>query len=177
MSDRENGGVRKMSGIEKYLGSGSGLIKHALAEFRYAGWMDGNNEFLCDEGEPGFSPQETMCLDVLELLEVFGKQGHSGHSAGYLLSMFEKLARYRPLSPVKGNDDEWVEVARGIYQNKRCSHVFKDVACDGQAYDTEAVIFRRKDGSCYTSKDSLRPVTFPYTPVREYVDVDEEEEA
>jgi hypothetical protein len=51
------------------------------------------------------------------------------------------------------------------------------VACfDGQAYETEAVVFRRKDGACYTSKDSLRPVTFPYTPVREFVDVYEEEE-
>jgi hypothetical protein len=57
-----------------------------------------------------------------------------------------------------------------MWQNNRCCHVFKDNA--GNAYDIDGKIFREPDGACYTSRDSRVPVTFPYTPVREYVDVE-----
>lgn len=36
----------------------------------------------------------------------------------------------------------------------------------------ECVTACEPDGGCYTSRDSLVPVTFPYTPKSEYVDVD-----
>ena len=61
----------------------------------------------------------------------------------------------------------------GVFQNNRCLRVFKDKnRFNGQAYDIEGRIFREPDGGCYTSSDSCVPVTFPYTPKREYVDVD-----
>lgn len=59
------------------------------------------------------------------------------------------------------------------HQNKRCSHVFKDK--DGNAYDIDGKVFREPDGCCFTSKDSFVPVTFPYTPKTEYVDVPKDE--
>jgi hypothetical protein len=108
---------------------------------------------------------------VMKLIEVFADEGHSGMSASYCISIFEKLARFEPLTPLTGDDDEWNEVGDGVFQNKRCSHVFKQ---DGDAYDSEGKIFREPDGVCYTSKDSRVPVTFPYVPKREYIDVPKE---
>jgi hypothetical protein len=108
---------------------------------------------------------------VLELVEVFAKQGHSGMSASIVLGLFGKVANWEPLAPLTGEDAEWCEVSEGVFQNKRCSHVFRQAdRFDGQAYDIEGRIFRDPDGSTWTNHDSFVPVTFPYTPQREYVD-------
>lgn len=113
---------------------------------------------------------------VLELIEKFSEQGHSGMSAPITVSIFEKLAKFQPLSPLTGSDDEWGEVANGIFQNNRCSHVFKQAdRFDGQAYDIQAKVFREPNGSCYTNTESHVPIEFPYTPAIEYIDVPEEE--
>lgn len=115
---------------------------------------------------------------VLELVEVFAKQGHSGMSAGLVLSLFERVADFELLGPLTGEDGEWNQIVEGDdpeWQNNRCSHVFKGK--DGIAYDIDAVIFREPNGGCYTSHESRRNVTFPYTPKREYVDVHGDREA
>lgn len=104
---------------------------------------------------------------VLELIDVFAKQGHSGMSGNICLQLFEKVARFEPLSPLTGEDSEWSEVSPGIFQNRRCPHVFRE---NGQAYDGEGRIFRDPDGACFTNRDSRVPVTFPYWPKSEYVD-------
>lgn len=105
---------------------------------------------------------------VMELVEKFSEQGHSGMSASIAVQAFERLARYEPLGPLTGADDEWTEVSEGVFQNRRCSHVFKE---NGEAYDIYGRIFREPSGACFTNRDSRVPVTFPYTPKREYVDV------
>lgn len=105
---------------------------------------------------------------VMELVEKFSEQGHSGMSASIAVQAFERLARYEPLGPLTGADDEWTEVSEGVFQNRRCSHVFKE---NGEAYDIDGRIFREPSGACFTNRDSRVPVTFPYTPKREYVDV------
>jgi hypothetical protein len=133
---------------------------HAEQEFKALGWdftKDGPNRWMRDS--------------TLELLRVFSAQGHSGSSASMAVSIFEKLARFEPLCPLKGTEDEWVEVSKGVRQNKRCSHVFMDP--DGRAYDIEGRIFRAPNGSCFTNRDSRVHIEFPYTPKREYVDVAE----
>lgn len=104
---------------------------------------------------------------VMKMIEVFADEGHSGMSASIAISTFERVARFEPLTPLTGEDDEWNEVGDGYFQNKRCSHVFKK---NGEAYDGEGRIFREPSGACFTNRDSHVPVTFPYTPKREYVD-------
>ena len=148
--------------------------KHAWIEFRAAGWIDENDKFN-DE------MQELICKHVLKLLEVFDEEGHSGSSAPYAINLFEKLAKFEPVAPLTGEDWEWTNVSEygggnnGIlYQNKRCGHVFKD---DDGAYDMDGVIFwewftdketGEKFKSYFTGRESRVPVTFPYTPKREY---------
>ncbi len=144
---------------------------HALLEFKAAGWLDENGEF-CDE------TQELMCSQVLELLEKFSEHEHSGSSAPYAIDLFSTLAKFEPVVPLTGDDWEWNECPDGVFQNKRCSHVFKDKdRFDGQAYDIESVIFwdwwtdpetGEKSKSYFICSDSRRPIEFPYTPKREY---------
>lgn len=140
---------------------------HALREFRAAGYTP-----LDQPQEDG--PNKWMQESVLELIRVFSKQGHSGMSAGYCIEMFCKLAKFEPLVPLQGTDDEWNEVSDEIWQNNRCSHVFK--GADGRAYDINGRIFREPNGCCYTGYGSRVYVTFPYVPTSEYVDVPGDEE-
>lgn len=48
---------------------------------------------------------------VLELIEIFAKQGHSGYSAMVTLSVFDHLARFKPLSDLTNDPDEWMKVS------------------------------------------------------------------
>lgn len=106
---------------------------------------------------------------VMKMIKVFADEGHSGYSASMAINVFERVARFEPLTPLTGEDDEWNEVSEGSFQNRRCSHVFKD--SDGRAYDIQGRVFREPSGSCYTNRDSRVYVTFPYVPKIEYVDV------
>lgn len=121
---------------------------------------------------PENDPNRWVQENVFELLEVFSNQGHSGFSAPCVIDLFSKLAKFEILSPLTGEDSEWTCVSDGVFQNNRCSHVFKQPdRFDGQAYDINGKIFREPDGGCYTSSDSFVPITFPYIPKSEYVDV------
>ena len=145
----------------------SNLEQHALAELKAIGYTP-----LDQPQEDG--PNKWIQENVLELIRVFAAQGHSGSSAPYCIGLFTKLANFEPIAPLTGEDDEWSEVSDGVFQNKRCSHVFKDNdRFGGQAYDIEGRVFGYPDGSCYTHSDSFMPITFPYTPTTEYVDVKE----
>lgn len=148
----------------------SNLHKHALMEFKAAKWLDDNGKY-CDD------MQEAICTHVLKLLEVFSAEEHSGSSAPYAVDLFKKLAMFEPVAPLTGEDWEWNEVDDGRFQNKRCSHVFKQAdRFDGQAYDIDGIIFYdwytdeegNKRKSYFTGKDSCVPITFPYIPTKEY---------
>ena len=138
----------------------SNYIEHLNREWAAMGWPT--------EGED--DAQVWIYEHLKALLNVFDDEGHSGSSAPYTVRLFSKLALFEPIGPLTGADDEWMEIGAGKYQNKRCSHVFKD---GDQAYDIQGKIFREPDGATYTSQDSHVPITFPYTPTTEYVDVSE----
>lgn len=133
----------------------SNLVDYAKSELDRAGLAVGGDSY------------DVMVREaVLELVEKFSDQGHSGFSAGMVTSIVEKLMRFQPLTPLTGEDDEWNEVGEGEFQNKRCANVFKK---NGQAYDIDGRVFEDPDGSRWTSRDSWVDVTFPYVPTREIV--------
>jgi hypothetical protein len=126
-----------------------------------------------------------MRKHILHMIDEFSKEGHSGFSASYAVSILAKLLKYEPLTPLTGEDSEWMEIAKEmtdpnqgtLYQNKRASHVFKD---DSGAYDINGKVFvehwrdKETDEMCsssYTSMESRVPVTFPYVPTVQYIDV------
>lgn len=110
-----------------------------------------------------------MDIEVRELLHVFASQGHSGASAAITAHMIGKLLRFEPVRPLTGEPDEWVYVGPGVYQNRRCGRVFKQIdRFDGQAYDIDGIVWEDPDGSRFTNFESFVPVVFPYTPKTEY---------
>ena len=66
--------------------------KHAMKEFRAAGWINENDQYM-DE------MQEAICGNVLRLLDVFDGEGHSGSTAPYTINLFSKLASFEPIVP------------------------------------------------------------------------------
>lgn len=139
-----------------------------------------------DVNDPEDGPNKWLAEGTLELLKVFSEQGHSGMSAPYAVALFEKLAMWKPIAPLTGEDDEWNEVGESTWQNKRNSAVFKKE--DGQAYWINGRVFWEwysapdiDDGKPYkltfTSYDSRVNIEFPWTqPDKpEYVFVPNEE--
>lgn len=107
---------------------------------------------------------------VLELVEKFSGQGHSGMSASMTINLFKRVAAFEPIGPLTGADDEWGEPTDfdGLRQNLRCFHVFRRP--DGTAFDSNGRVFREPDGACFVNSESHVDISFPYTPKVEYVD-------
>lgn len=158
------------------------LIEHAKTELQMAGLFNEEGDFY--GGMTGKA--------VMELIEVFSNQGHSGMSAGVVSDLFNKLSRYEPLQPITGKDDEWTLLDYGYglkYQNRRESGLFKDES--GRVTYNSAIIKRCPNGTCWsgpiymTREDaisdnnrfsaSLEILGFPFTPKTFYIDVMEEE--
>ena len=161
-----------------------GLIDHAKTELEISGLFDKDGDFY--DGMTGKA--------VMELIEVFSKQGHSGASAPIIASLFHKLVNYEPLGPITGKDEEWVEVSDHIsngkewYQNKRCGALFKD-GKDGKPYYIDAVVKRDQRGVTWSGRawlneedwlngDRSKMVdkvgyikSFPFIPKTFYIDV------
>ncbi len=131
-----------------------------------------------------------MRKHILHMIDEFAKEGHSGFSAQYAIDLLSKLLKYEPLTPLTGDDSEWVDVAEQngspLWQNKRCSRVFKTTEgaydIDGRVFyewaerdldpDEEGYPGIRRFKSYWTSRESRVDVTFPYTPITQYVEVE-----
>lgn len=142
----------------------SNLVLHARRELEAAGFFKPDSDY---DGALGPA--------VMELVEVFSRQGHSGFSAGQVRGLFNLVAAFKPVGPLTGDDSEWIEIDddEGLYQNVRCSRVFKDST---GAYDIEGRVFEEPNGVRYTrggaDRGSRVYVEFPYTPTTEIVKVD-----
>lgn len=150
----------------------STLLEHARNELKLIGMTEDSADEM----------NAQMTTNILELVKTFTEQGHSGFSANYCISMFEKLARYETIAPITGEDSEWMEVFnhdnKVTYQNKRASNIFKDISENGDVtcYQIDRYIFREPNGATFTrggSDGSRFYITeWPYTPTHEYIDVD-----
>lgn len=153
------------------------LRNHAERELRAQGYHPGVIEEDPNRSmsrlERSIEPHKWIWENVLELIDVFASQGHSGSSAPYCILLFSILASFKPLGPLYGTPDEWVGVADGLEQNVRCGRVFRE---NGEAYDVDGKVFRAPNGCTYTSRDSRVPVEFPYTPKTVTIDVPGDEE-
>ena len=137
-------------------------LRWAKEELTLAGYTE--------DAEEG--PDKWLREGVLKLLEVFSDEGHSGASAPYAVSIFSRLASWKPLSPLTGAEDEWSEPIddEGRQQSRRCPSVFREAS--GEAYDIDGIVFWKwytdeatgeKSKVYFTGMKSRVPVTFPYT--------------
>jgi hypothetical protein len=165
------------------------MLEKARLELQLAGWFDEDSDY---GGEVGHA--------VMELMELFSKQGHSGYSAPLVAGLFKKLVDNQPLTGITGKDEEWGEVSdygydkQPWYQNKRCSAIFKD-GKDGKPYYIDALIKKDQRGICwsgmawlseedYKTGDRSKMVgkkgyikSFPFVPKTFYIDVKDVEVA
>lgn len=90
----------------------SNLVEHARYEMTRAGMFDADADYGGALGNA-----------VMELVETFAKQGHSGMSAVVTLALFHDLAQYKPIGGITSDPDEWTNVAdmagQPLWQNKR----------------------------------------------------------
>ncbi len=87
---------------------------------------------------------------VMKLLKKLSKQGQLGCCTHCILDIFYKLSRSKPLTPLTGEDEEWIKVKENLLRNRRCQTVFRTPAT-GETWDMD---FR----------EGKEPITFPYTP-------------
>jgi len=149
----------------------SNLINHAKEELERAGFFSEEKDFY--GGMTGRT--------VLELIECFSKQGHSGMSASIVRQLFNVLSDFKTISPLTGDDSEWNEYSENKFQNKRDSAVFKD-GKNGKVYYIDAIVFRGDSGINFTGSAKLGEKTitsaqyiksFPFTPKIFYIDVND----
>lgn len=90
---------------------------------------------------------------MIEILELFFDQWDSGGAVWAVAPILQKLIAGKPLSPLTGADDEWMDHGPNFdLQNKRCGSVFKNPRT-GQAHDIDAAQPREI-------------ISFPYYPKR-----------
>jgi len=139
----------------------SNLAEYAKSEMEWA-WPEKKDE----HGNLIDPMQELVKKDVLQLIEVFSEQNHSGFSAPYVLQIFDRLSRWLPICPLTGDEDEWNEPwyldGQSHQQNKRCGSVFRYNFDNSTAYNSEGKVFVDKNGISYTCADSRVPIAFPY---------------
>lgn len=130
----------------------------------------------CEDDEEAIEMQKVINQNILDIVEMFANQGHSGFSASYTINILTKLLNQSFVTPLTGEDDEWAEVADGVYQNKREGRIFKNKdKFDGKAYYLDGKAFSDDGGkSWFTNQNSFVPVEFPLTklPETEYIILD-----
>ena len=94
--------------------TGSNLARYAWDELVRVGAFTADTDFY--GGMTGRA--------IMELIEAFAGQGHSGGSAPTVIAAFAKLASFEPLGPLTDDPDEWQEVADGLWQSCRKSDAF-----------------------------------------------------
>jgi hypothetical protein len=94
-----------------------GLVNHARCELQRVGLFDKDSDY---DGMLGDA--------VIELMERFAGQGHSGFSAMRTLELFYRLAQFKPLGPITNDCNEWSNVTefgnRKLWQSRRRPDLF-----------------------------------------------------
>ena len=122
--------------------------------------------------------------EILALVEKFKDSGQSGGSAPYtahaISEAVKKLCLHEALCPITGIDEEWNDIAeqngRNMYQNKRCSALFKDGE-DDNPYYLDGIVFKGEDiydsftGTVEDISSSQFIKEFPFVPKTFYIDV------
>lgn len=120
--------------------------------------------------------QKMMNDGIIKVVEAFSEGEHSGFSAGYAISAITRLLKFKPLTKLTGEDDEWNECGTGVYQNKRCSAVFKDGKDNSTAHYIEGKICSDNGGITWFTRRTISsvPVKFPFAvpdkPEKVYLD-------
>ena len=96
------------------------LMQHAWDELNRAGLFTDKGDFY--GGMVGRA--------VMDLIQIFSEQGHSGMSASIVRGLFDTLSDFKPLGPLTDDPDEWFEHEgfgpddTSLWQSKRNGEAF-----------------------------------------------------
>ncbi len=143
-----------------------GLIQYAESELARLGHSGNRHEDEMNEGASG---------DVMELIRVLEGQGHSGGSAKYVLDLFNRVARFLPVTPLTGAPKEWASsrIVRAdgssLRDNLRYPSVKRYVHDDDVEYRDYNVLVSDNGGYSWFSGgyEFYKRITFPYMPPEE----------
>lgn len=93
---------------------GSNIARHAWDELNRAGLFTDDGDFY--GGMTGRA--------VMDLVDVFVEQGHSGVSASIVIDILRRVLAFEPLGPLTDDPDEWMEVDDGLWQSRRQPRAF-----------------------------------------------------
>lgn len=108
--------------------------------------------------------------DLEELINVFDKQDHSSFSVNWLAELFYRLVKWKPLSPLTNNPDEWVKImekdGEPFYLSRRYPFL---IASESQLKENKAedidYYYKVDDqGNTYQDVDCGKIVDLPYMP-------------
>mgnify|MGYP001440877129 CR=1 FL=1 len=95
------------------------LIEHAEREMRLAGLYDDDSDY------GGMIPEAVMTL-----VKAVSGQGHSGGSISVVLAVFDKIVRFKPLTTLTSNPEDWIDrtdiSGRPSWQSIRNATVFSE---------------------------------------------------
>ena len=94
--------------------TGSNIACHAWDELNRAGLFTDAGDFY--GGMTGRA--------VMDLVDVFVEQGHSGMSAAIVVDLLRRVLAFEPLSPLTDDPAEWEEVMDGLWQSRRQPRAF-----------------------------------------------------
>lgn len=145
-------------------------------------WAKNELKLAREKGDYG-----DICYHAAEqLLAVFEEQYHSEYSAIVICSIFERLVKGKPLTPITDEDDQWhnaytifsplvpssavEKFPEKHYQHKRMSSLFKRVASDGTVsyYDVDRAKAYDQNGVTFSTAhiddiiNEYFPFKFPY---------------
>lgn len=135
--------------------------------------MKSSERMIAELARAGFVGPKNIVTDeysrmvgdaVMELIETFTTQGHSGFSATVTVDLFHRLVRGDVLTPLTADPSEWVEFASGQFQNKRSSSVFTEDRSFKTAYRTDGLVFVDKGGTSWSNRYSFVPFSIPGYP-------------
>ncbi len=131
----------------------SNMVWHARRELEAAGLKDKDSDY------------GGMLFDaVMDLVKLFSSQGHSGCSANMALQIFDTVCRFKNLTPITDNPEDWMQVSERMpdreptWQCRRCSSCFSHDA--GKTYyNIDDWIVHDETGSYYKSPTTQKMYT------------------
>ena len=122
-----------------------------------------NELSLIDDGS---EEQQWVNKSIINIVDAFADQGHSGFSAKYSLNLLSRLLNFYPINPITDSEDEWGKwhgpEGKKSRQAKRYSALFQDE--DGSVYDINRISKRYEghmDSSWYGPSYYVK---LPYLP-------------
>lgn len=118
---------------------------------------------------------------VLELIETFYNQKNSKEDIEKIKIFFNQILDSQNLNQVDGDKNEWIEISKNIYQNKKLKTLFKQY---DKAYFINAIVWKTKnqqevfagnaktkDGRIISSRQMIK--IFPFIPKTFQIEVEE----